>query len=282
MQRTLLTLAFWICPGMAFAAVVNVGNPGFEVGSYPVIIPPATAPTQTTIPGPGSDIDPGLKGGWGHNDGTRFVSAQNGITPHEGGQMLQFVTTGYPGPDFTTGGTNWQSGNYGGNSSDIVQLVDLSDPSLTALIAQGNAMLTASVWVNRIASADDTEFRLSLWTFSGPFNDLTNPANTPDPSRLTYGVLFSDSIAGTWERLTLSILLPGDTTFVRLGLSALEGGTRTSSYPELPGHYADAVSSSVSTVPLPAALPLFLCGLAGIGWLGGRRKAVTADNDRAG
>ena len=52
---------------------------------------------------------------------------------------------------------------------------------------------------------------------------------------------------------------------------------RVSGVVELDGHYADGVSASITgpgigTVPVPAALPLLLSGLLGLGVVGWRRR----------
>jgi hypothetical protein len=70
----------------------------------------------------------------------------------------------------------------------------------------------------------------------------------------------------------VQLLLPTDTTFIILYLFGVENVSPTS-VPELEGHYADLVSASLSsTVPLPAALPLFAAGLCALGLLARRRK----------
>ncbi|MCP4047672.1 MAG: hypothetical protein GY732_17000 [Gammaproteobacteria bacterium] len=236
MKRLLATTVFLIFCNAAYSEVVVIGNPSFEVGNYPIIT------RGWTIPGPEWANDDGLKGGWGQNDGTQFVTAENGINPYHGSQMLKFVTTGYPGDDFTS--PDWVPRGGGGESSDIVQLIDLSGFSSRG---RGSAVLTASVRVNRIAASEHDLYKLSLWSFSGPFDELTNVANTPDRDELTYAEIHSDSDETTWEALTLNIRLPVDTSFVRLGLSALDETTENS-YPELSGHYADLVSADITLV----------------------------------
>jgi len=234
-----------------------VANGSFETGG-PLIH------AFGTIPGPGSNVPEGLKGGWGHNDGTVFVGADPGITPVDAIRVLKFETTGYPGPDFPAPNGNWKTTVFTGTSSDICQLVDLSDHSLA--IAEGNAVLSASVWVNRIGTTDNL-YRLSLWPFFGPFSDLTDSANAPNWDELTYGDLYSDSDPNTWEEVTLDIVLPPNTTFVRLGISAVENVSQQTAYPELEGHYADLVSAHVSVappVPIPMPVPLMVASLLGL------------------
>jgi hypothetical protein len=183
--------------------------------------------------------------------------------------MLKFLTTGYPGSDFPAGET-WKARSYTGLSSDIVQLIDLS--AHESIIERGNTVLSASVWVNRVQGDESTDdlYKLSLWPFFGPFDDLTDTANTPDWDQLIYADLYSDSDPSTWEELRLEISLPSDTKFVRLGISAVEDISPETSYPELDGHYADFVSARVWVVPEPTTCAM-LIGLAGIGLVVGWR-----------
>lgn len=246
--------------GNAAAANVElITNGGFETGS-PLVR------NLTTIPGPGADVPEALKDGWGHNDGTVFVPGSPEISPIEGAQVLRFETTGYPGADFPTPAGDWTNTVYTGTSSDICQFIDLSAHS--ALIAQGNTVLTASAWVNRTGTTNNL-YRLSLWPFFGPFDHLADAANTPDPDELVYGDLFSDADPTTWEELRLEITLPPGTTFVRLGISAIENVSQTTAYPEFEGHFADSVSVQLSAAP-PVPTPSVLTWGMGavLAWIG--------------
>ena len=267
MIRIVSTLFVLILCGTSNAQLVAIGNSSFESGS-PLISDPSIF---GTVPGPGSNVPDGLKGGWGHGDGTLFVGEDNGITPNDGSQMLKFVTTGYPGPDFP----NSLGSGKGGITSDIIQLIDLS--AFASTIQHGNAQLSASVNVNRVEgdANTDSKFTISLWTFFGPLNDLTHIDNTPDSKYLTYGELFTDSNPTTWEELTLNISLPSETTFVRLGISAWENVLiqhNGSSDPEFDGHYADLVSSSIFSVPETTSFAMF--GIAMLGMARRRRKRL--------
>jgi hypothetical protein len=242
MQKTLVFVALTISLGLlqsagpAAAIPLSVANPSFETAE----------PVQGF---------PSTFGDWGV-DLSAIVLAENGITPFDGSNMLKFINTGILGG--------------GGDSADVGQAIDLTPHA--ALIA-GGATVNASAYFNRVPgnAQTDTQFIIALRSFNTN-NVLAAFDGTTASTASASASLISDSNASTWEKLTAQLVLPTDTTFIIMYMFGFENVSPNSS-PELDGHYADLVSASVnSTVPLPAALPMFAAGLCALGLLVRRRR----------
>ena len=99
-------------------------------------------------------------------------------------------------------------------------------------------------------------------SFAGPAFPLFSLAITPTATWDGRGSVVLSNISGSFNLLTDNILLIGECT-------------GTSCRPVL--SITPPTSVSISTVPLPAALPLFLSMLSGVGFLRWRRrKALSA------
>jgi MYXO-CTERM domain-containing protein len=187
------------------------------------------------------------------------VTAMDGITPLEGERMLRFEATD---PLY----------RYQHEQSNVWQLVDVS--GFRSQILSGTAVASASAWFNRVAgdAQTDTRFGLELWAFAGDPSDFPNKINQSPPDKLASAGrgLFSDSDPSTWEKVALELTLPKDTTFLALHIAALEN-VFNNAYPEFDGHYADAVSLSITAIPEPTTLLIWL-GLTGIGLLAAHRR----------
>ena len=221
--------------GASAASATLVINPGFET-------------LESTLGRPSS------YGDWGDNV-SQIVTAENGVTPHDGSRMLKFIATGPAGPDV-------------GGGSSVYQLLDLS--SFAAAIASGQAQVTASAFFNRAFAGveTDTQFVIGLTAYSG------SPAafpGFPTPLATATVSLFSDGDALTWEMLETSLLLPTDTTYVALLLAAAENVVNQNTSPEFDGHYADAVVG-VSQIPEPSSGLLIVAGSALIGLMRRSRR----------
>lgn len=195
------------------------------------------------------------KGDW-----SSIVTAENGIVPYDGTQMLKFL-----GTDFTS---DFQSGG-GSVGCQVQQVIDLS--SYKTLIETGNATLNASAYFNRVAgdSQTDTRFTLSISVWKGePDNyDWANWPTSPNLILIEEAEIYSDNDPITWEVDTLEFALSQETDYVAIQICALENIYNDSSYPEFDGHYADF--ASVEVVPEPATL--LLLGLGGLALLKERR-----------
>lgn len=170
--------------------------------------------------------------GYWKGDPATIVTAQDGITPIDGDRMLQFLNIGH------------------GSSNDIWQLVDMTP--FSSLLSSGDIVGTLSAKFNRVAgdAQTDTAFRVSIQAYSG------QPTNFPT-GMLAEGkqYIYSDSNIGTWELATADLQLPAKTTFIAVGLRIKSD---ISDDLEFDGHYADAVSLTVT--PEPATLSLLAIG----------------------
>ena len=202
--------------------------------------------------------------GFWYGDKSAIVTAQDGITPQVGNQMLHFINAR------TTGAT-------GLTSSELFQLVELG--AFRGLIASGRAVVEATVSYNRVAgdAETDTEFILEVSAYAGTV-DLF-------PSLFPFGhlaqasaLLHSDSDPGTWEFLSIDLPLPASTDFVAVRLGAVENVMNDWSDPEFDGHYGDAAFLDVVEIPEPSVVALL--GLGAIGRL--RRRMSKKARGRRG
>lgn len=187
---------------------------------------------------------PEIFGSW-NGDETEVVSFQNGITPFEGIQMLQFEFSDH------TGGS-------GNSASDIYQIIDISDHAST--ISAGIAEANLSAWFNRVAGdiQTDTSFAVSLTAYTGtPASFPTQFRNQTYLSITTQGLL-SDGDVSTWENATLSMAIPSNTDFLGIRIFAHENIFNDSSGIEFDGHYVDNVSLTI--IPEPASILLIALG----------------------
>ena len=196
------------------------------------------------------DIDPGLVDasfedpasyhtsgdygvGYWKGDPATIVQSQDGITPLDGNSMLQFLDIDH------------------GQLNNIWQLVDITP--YASIIADGQQTAEVTASFNRIAGDATTHwgFQLALYAYDG------DPSEFPGIPLVTeYTHLNSDSDLGTWESLTTTIpLLPSNTTYLAVGVFATRNIANDF---EFDGHYADAVSLTVT--PEPATLSLLALG----------------------
>jgi hypothetical protein len=83
----------------------------------------------------------------------------------------------------------------------------------------------------------------------------------------------SDNDTTTWETLSAELLLPTGTDFVGLHIAAGEDVFNDPVSPEFDGHFADAVTFSVSAIPESTTFAIWsVLGLTGLGFAGWRRR----------
>ncbi len=217
-----------LCALLAAASAANaatVFNPSFEFGA-PVMGGPLVTDWR-----------------W---DGHNFVTAENGITPAAGNQMLKFIDT--------SGG-----GSSAAIVSDIFQIIDVSSLADQAIISTGFGSVTIGAVFNRVAgpvpSPVDTRFDLNIRSHTSFAN-----AQALTSSGLASNTLLSDASLNSWEALTTTLALPVGTQYITLHLAAVENVVNDSGPPEFHGHYADDVRMTL--VPAPGA-----AALAGLGGL---------------
>jgi len=196
-------------------------NPSFEIG------------TGYTPPG-----IPHAFGFWGY-DLARFIGVDQGITPFDGIQMLQFVGTlpqGYLNPSHNTG-------------SETIQLFDLT--TMPDYSSSTSYSVTVTGFFNRVTGNDqtDTLFDITVGGWMGSPSDFSNVYSVPRIFKSNQ--LESDGDPLTWEPITTTIkTLPGN-TYISVRLAAVENVLNNGhdNPPEFDGHYADKVSMTITAVP---------------------------------
>lgn len=173
-----------------------------------------------------------------------FVTAENGITPASGNQMLKFIDT--------SGG-----GSGPGVVSDIFQIVDLTSPADQAVISTGFGAISIGAVFNRVPgpvpSPVDTRFDINVRSHTSYAN-----AQSLAASGLASNTLLSDGNLNTWEALTTTLALPIGTQYITIHLAAVENVVNDSGPPEFQGHYADDVRLTLT--PAPGAVGLACLG----------------------
>ncbi len=167
---------------------------------------------------------PGSVADW-RGDVSTIVRADRGIAPHSGDQMLRFDATG------------WSGGASAGTSSELMQLIDVSD-------LDSGATLRASMQVNRVAGDAQTDdgFSVEIRAFAGSPASFSSDFTNNELAISTGGYLLSDADPSTWELVhTNPLPLPEGTDYVSVRIVAAENIFNDSSGVELDGHYADAV-----------------------------------------
>lgn len=235
MRRLLRTTLLFTCGCVAAinsaATAGLVTNPSFET------------PEDTFIFGfPGL---PSTYGDWG-GDLSAIVTAENSILPRTGSRMLRFDATGNEADGFLT-------------TSQIRQWIDISP--YQDLIRAGRAEATVSAWFNRVPGDDETDTSqgISLYAFTGTMWDFNNYVAQG------FGVL-TDGDVSTWEQASGTWLLPTNTNFLAIEVSAYENVKNDGVSPEFDGHYADDVFLAIrgADIPEPSTIVLLLLGGLGL------------------
>lgn len=216
----LLALAL-VCLSASAAGANLLVNPGFESSS----------------PEGGWPDDCGYWGG----DLCYFVGAEQGIVPPEGTRMLSFIAAAASGPS-----------SY--EACQVHQLVDLAP--FMPVVRSGVAVATATALCNRVSgdSETDTQFYMILRACTGAVPDF-HP-NTYIASAI--GGVYSDADPGTWELVTVELIIPAEADYLSIGINAHEDVHNDLNHPEFDGHYCDVTSLVIdewATVPEGAPIP---------------------------
>jgi len=206
--------------------------------------------TAVTIPGLPSNF-----GYWG-GDTSEILTTSYGIVPYEGTRMLHFISS--------DGGAYW-------NSCDVWQLVDMT-PFETE-INSGYAVASLSAYFNRVLgdSETDTAFGIVTAAFTGSTSGWVGRFGSGDYLAYAARDLFTDGDTLTWEHLMMNLPIPAGTKFIAVDLFACEDIVNDAIAPEFDGHYADAVSMTITVIPAPGALIVATIGVGFVHWLRRRR-----------
>ena len=188
---------------------------------------------------------PSTYGDWG-GDLSAIVTAEKGIAPRTGSRMLRFDATGNSADSYLA-------------SSQVWQWIDISP--YADLICAGRAEAMVSAWFNRVPgdSETDTSLGISLYAFSESMWDFNHYVGNG------FGVA-ADGDVSTWEQAEGTWLLPTNTKYLAVELSAYENIKNDGVFPEFDGHYADDVLVSIrdTAIPEPASIVLSLLGGMGL------------------
>ena len=167
-------------------------------------------------------------GDW-DTDVSILVSSSGELLPLGGSQMLCFDSTGL-------------LPNAGGIGGDVRQFVDVSH--LAQEIEAAEVTATLSAFFNRAFSKglQDSEFSLALRAHDGSPATFAGGKGALD---LESATLLSDADEETWEELTVELVVPPGTTYLEVGLSAIENVFDDPTRPAFEGLCADGVTLEV-------------------------------------
>ncbi len=187
---------------------------------------------------------PSSYGDWG-GDLSAIVTAENGISPRTGLRMLRFDATGNEADPYLA-------------SSQVWQLIDIS--TYVDLISMGRAEALVSAWFNRVPGDNETDTSqgISLYAFSEGMWDYDHYVGNG------FGIS-TDSDVSTWEQAEGTWLLPTNTKYLAVELSAYENVKNDGEFPEFDGHYADDVFVAIRDTAIPEPASVVLSLLGGIG-----------------
>ncbi|MBN1342486.1 MAG: hypothetical protein JXQ73_07390 [Phycisphaerae bacterium] len=195
---------------------------------------------EPPIPGqlmnPGFETPASTTGGWPtacgywQGDYSEIVTAENGIAPTEGDRMLKFIATSGPNAPTTA------------SASQVVQLVDLR--GLTSQIAEGYTHARVRARFNRVTgdAQTDTRFTADIYAYAGEPNTFSEQWDQSSYLGKGNTAIYTDGDPNTWEWATAELILPVDTDFIAVHISATENVYNDTTEPEFDGHYGDAVT----------------------------------------
>ncbi|MCA9310438.1 MAG: hypothetical protein KDA21_04480 [Phycisphaerales bacterium] len=171
-----------------------------------------------------------------------------GVAPMRGDSMLQFLSSG---GSLTSSSLS---------SSDIYRTIDLT--GMIDQVTEGNVLVRASYYVNRVGgdAQTDSRFGIGIHAYAGDTGSFSRQVN--NPLDLRRESILSDADTSTWQRVTVDLVLPTNTTFVAIWIGAQENvfNDTGGAGPEFDGHFADDVLVRVRQVPAPAGAGIMLLG----------------------
>jgi hypothetical protein len=234
-----------ICAGAAWAGVALLTR----------------APEPVSLPMVNSDFEsPGLLkvGGYPKTPGTWrgdaavVVGATNGIQPHAGAGMLQFLHAD----------GKKDAANSGFTASDQWQLVDLTGQR--GAVGKDSALLAeAEAWFNSSAAteAERETFHLELFAIRDVNRETLNALGSlwlrQSNAVIAVGSrrIVVDANPATWERAALGLPLPAETRYLLVHICATARPGPGAMDKPFPGQFADSVSLRLHPQPPdPSAL----------------------------
>ena len=150
--------------------------------------------------------------------------------------------------------------DFRGSSGCGCQAAQIADTAgHTADIRAGRSRAFASVRVNRVAGAADTDtlFRLDLYAYAGPMSQHFSVMRENAAVAVGLGYIRADADPKTWQKLSATVRLPRNTTFVAIEICAIEDVCNDPTGVEFAGHYADDafVTLDVDNTPVKKTAP---------------------------
>ncbi|MBW8041288.1 MAG: hypothetical protein FVQ85_14965 [Planctomycetes bacterium] len=184
-----------------------------------------------------------ISGGWPSTfgdwsgDHCYILPRYGDVWPYQGSQMLQFAGTSAFGSGADT-------------ESQVYQIVDVS--AFQGTIAAGKATASASAYFNRLPgdAETDTEFYVDIRAFAGDpcsFPTLQDTGGMHIAEAKAF--IYTDGDPATWELCEAQLVLPANTDYVVVGISARENIYNDLAWPEFDGHCADAASLTITVEP---------------------------------
>jgi len=172
-------------------------------------------------------------GVWG-GDMATIVSAEQGIKPREGKQMLRFHHCNFR-----------SSGSAAG--SQVCQVVDIS--KYKDAIRAGKVRAFALAHYNRVAgnARTDTLNGVGLLAYSGPQAQHFQLSQRKATIARSSAGIHTDADPATWEKLTVGLRLPKNTDFLVIQLLAAEDVYNNLKGVEFDGHYAESAFVTLVT-----------------------------------
>lgn len=169
---------------------------------------------------------------WSYDD-TDVVTAEQGITPCEGNNMVRFIST------LRTGG--------GADYSSLFQVFEVAGSEFEDDIASGTFFFSVEYCCNRVAGDADTDKEFILEVFGYDTSTFPSDWNSNYVFRESTSIT-TDSDPDTWEIITLTTSnLPESTTYISIHIAAHED-VNSGDSPEFDGHYADNVKAFFGSV----------------------------------
>lgn len=186
---------------------------------------------------------PAQAGRWS-GDVACLASGEQGITPHSGTGMLQFVNTFNHMEDPDLEATNLACEQW--------QVIDLA--AFKEQTPGAQFQVHAQAQFNRAADTVDSGFALGVYAYDGKPSDA-HASWKKHSLRLAghFKAIQTDANPATWEPASVRLNVPREADFLLLRVYAVENRQDDPvSGVEFGGHYADSIQFNIRRAPVPA------------------------------